>query len=177
MSINIRLANLDDASAMADVHIRSWEVAYRGLMPDDFITEQNQCRLDRFRTTLSAENRFHYVVEKDGVIVGNLSLGPARDDDADDTCYEIYGLYLLPAYFRQGIGSVAMRWSFCQARRLGKSAMLLWVLQGNEGSIKFYQSQGFTFDGSSMKVVYGEEKTVLRMRAIIDQSINVVGNP
>ena len=92
------------------------------------------------------------------------------DDDTDDTCYEVFGLYLHPDYFRQGIGSTAMQYAFCKARKLGKTTMLLWVLQSNEGSIMFYQSQGFSFDGRSKKVVYGEEKVILRMSARIDQS-------
>ena len=77
MSINVRLATLNDAEAMANVHNRSWEVAYRGLMPDETIKEKNQVRHDRFRTMLTAENTVHYAIEKDGVIVGILSLGPA----------------------------------------------------------------------------------------------------
>jgi len=33
----IRPATLTDAAAVARVHVESWKVAYRGIMPDDVI--------------------------------------------------------------------------------------------------------------------------------------------
>ena len=45
MEITIRLASLADASAMVQVHMRSWEVAYRGLIDADYICVRMQTRL------------------------------------------------------------------------------------------------------------------------------------
>ncbi len=35
----IRRATPDDAKAIADVHGRSWQAAYRGLLPDEVIEQ------------------------------------------------------------------------------------------------------------------------------------------
>ena len=33
----LRAAKPDDAMEVANVHVRSWQVGYRGLMPDDYL--------------------------------------------------------------------------------------------------------------------------------------------
>ncbi|HEY1808803.1 MAG TPA: hypothetical protein VGG42_09585 [Acidobacteriaceae bacterium] len=37
--MNLRLAEPPDAMAAARVHVRSWQAAYRGLMPDAFLDQ------------------------------------------------------------------------------------------------------------------------------------------
>jgi len=36
-TVHVRKAKVEDASAIAFVHVRSWQVAYRGHMPDEFL--------------------------------------------------------------------------------------------------------------------------------------------
>jgi hypothetical protein len=37
----IRIATIDDAIDIAAVHVRSWQTAYRGMIPDDFLASQS----------------------------------------------------------------------------------------------------------------------------------------
>src|SRR5882672_8389445 len=37
--MQVRLAEPDDAIAVARVHVRSWQVAYRTLLPDDYLNQ------------------------------------------------------------------------------------------------------------------------------------------
>ena len=39
----------------------------------------------------------------------------------------------------------------------------LWVLDGNERAIRFYERYGFRFDGAEKTIRLGEERTVKRM--------------
>jgi hypothetical protein len=39
--MRIRLAVPEDALAVARVHVRSWQVGYRGLLPDDYLGKLN----------------------------------------------------------------------------------------------------------------------------------------
>ena len=41
MDIVIRLATSSDALDMAEVHMRSWEIAYKNIIPADYIREKN----------------------------------------------------------------------------------------------------------------------------------------
>ena len=34
----VRLAHVDDAAGIADVHVRSWQEAYAGIVPDSYLT-------------------------------------------------------------------------------------------------------------------------------------------
>jgi len=35
----VRDARAEDAAAIAEVHVRAWQAAYRGLMPEDFLID------------------------------------------------------------------------------------------------------------------------------------------
>ena len=35
--LTVRRATPEDAAGVAGVHVRSWQVAYRGLLPDDYL--------------------------------------------------------------------------------------------------------------------------------------------
>ena len=37
--MTLRRATLDDASTVGHIHVESWKVAYRGIMPDDVIAQ------------------------------------------------------------------------------------------------------------------------------------------
>ena len=37
ISPTLRLANPSDAHGLAEMHVATWQVAYRGLLPDDFL--------------------------------------------------------------------------------------------------------------------------------------------
>ncbi len=37
MSMRVRPATIDDARSIAELHIRSWQWAYKGLIPDSYL--------------------------------------------------------------------------------------------------------------------------------------------
>ena len=37
----IRLATLEDARKIAEIQVASWQVAYRGILPDEFLDQMN----------------------------------------------------------------------------------------------------------------------------------------
>ena len=164
MSIVIRNAQPADAADMAEVLIQSWAAAYDGLMPADFIREKNATRHEQFKNMITGESDTHFVIVAEGRTAGVLTIGNSRDDDADESIYEVNGIYLHPDYYRQGIGTQAMDFVFDKARNLGKSAVTLWVLAKNINSIRFYEKIGFTADGASKEYDYGQPTEIIRMR-------------
>jgi len=163
MNIAIRLATPADAPAMAEIHMRSWEVAYKDIIPADFIREKNAARPAQWQRIITAENTAHYVIQADGKTAGFLHIAPPQDDDLDDNCYELCAIYLHPYYFRQGIGTQAMEFAFDKARDLGKTAMTVWVLAENANTIHFYEKCGFDEDGKTKEVEYGRILECVRM--------------
>ena len=87
-----------------------------------------------------------------------------QDDDADDNAYEVHMLYLDPDYFRMGIGAKSMDFAFDIAKNLGKTVMIVWVLDDNVSSIKFYEKCGFKADGKKMDAQHGKVDGRIRMQ-------------
>jgi len=162
-NIAIRLAVRADASKIAEVHMRSWEVAYKDIIPADFIREKNASRLALWCQLITDENTTKYVIQTDGLIIGFMSIDQARDDDLNDNCYELQAIYLHPDYFRLGAGTHAVTFAFNTARRLGKSNIVVWVLEKNTSSIKFYENCGFIVDGKTQTLNYGKALKAIRM--------------
>ncbi|MCL2531307.1 MAG: GNAT family N-acetyltransferase [Oscillospiraceae bacterium] len=159
-----RLAVLTDAPDMAEIHARSWEVAYKDIIPAEYIKEKNTTRPALWQCILSEENTTRYVVQTDGKTVGLLAFGSPDDDDLDDSVYDLQGLYLHPTVFRQGIGALATNFAFNAARALGKTAMVVWVFEDNTNSVIFYEKCGFVADGKTKTLSYGKPLQCIRMR-------------
>jgi ribosomal protein S18 acetylase RimI-like enzyme len=136
--MDIRRATPYDAGAMAILHVDSWRAAYHGLVPDAFLDAlEVDRRAERFREALSAGTEETYLAEQDGDLVGMLTIGACRDEDVDQKITgEIWGIYLAPQYWRQGIGSALCRYG----ERLLASAIIrstLWVFARNKQARRF----------------------------------------
>src|SRR5512143_253910 len=105
-SLQLRVPQVEDASALARVHFDSWQAAYRGLVPDSFLQRFTYERREAyFRQALAAHTEETYAACLGEATVGILTIGAARDADVDVArTGEIWGIYLAPGYWRQGIG-------------------------------------------------------------------------
>ena len=140
--MNIRQANLEDAAAIAKVHVESWRTTYAGILPDDFLSRLSyEEREHLWRKVLTEESRAVYVAENEGgSIVGFVSGGPERSGSTPSEG-EIDAIYLLAPYQRQGIGrrlAVTLVNGLIQERM---TSLLVWVLAANPAR-KFYERLG-----------------------------------
>ena len=164
MNITIRLAVPADALDMAEVHMRSWEVAYKDIIPAEYIREKNAARPAMWQKILAEGKYPHRVIQLNGKTIGNMCVALPQDGDLDETYYELHGIYLSPDYFRQGIGTQAIKFAFDTARNLGKKSMTVWVFSENVNSIRFYEKHGFLPDGKTKILNCGKPLTAIRMR-------------
>lgn len=80
--VNLRQADVRDAPTLADLHIRAWQWAYQGQMPDDFLVglaASLEPRTAWWRGVLEAvpsEGRT-WLAEVRGQVVGFASTGPS----------------------------------------------------------------------------------------------------
>ena len=159
----IRLAVPSDAQDMAEVHMRSWEVAYKGILPDEYIREKNATRHDLYARVITEENETSYVIQYGGKTIGIMCVAPPQDKELTD-CHELHYIYLHPDYFQRGIGTQAMEFACNIARSLRKTGFVLWVLEKNTGSIQFYKKCGFVADGGSWERNFDKPLRSIRMR-------------
>jgi GNAT superfamily N-acetyltransferase len=155
----IRRALVDDAAALAKLHIDCWDDAYTGLVPQRILDERRAIldeRVEHWRDILSGDHH-NLVAEVDGGLEGFAAAGPGRDNDlGDDIDLELYALYVRAAWWGTGLGYLLFEAS------VGDRAAYLWVLAENPRAIRFYERQGFRFDGSREERDMGVQARMVR---------------
>src|SRR5690348_655452 len=93
-----RPATPADVPAIAGVRIRSWQAAYRGSVPQDYLDALDVDAEIARRAGRPLDGQHVAVV--DGSVVGWLGVGPYRADEGEDvpgpSCGEIAAIYALP---------------------------------------------------------------------------------
>jgi ribosomal protein S18 acetylase RimI-like enzyme len=144
----IRKATLEDARAIADIHVKSWQSAYRELLPADFLASLSVDRREEQWTQLLPNAEQTILVYDLEPIVAFCSFAPTRDSDMDSTTVaELGTIYALESCWGQGVGKKLWGEAVKQMRGRGFSEMTLWVLKGNGRAVHFYERMGMTFDG------------------------------
>ena len=168
--MEVRPATAADAPAIATVHVRSWQAAYRGLLPQSYLDALDPDQsVDRWRSLLAATrwpstgilvlvhddslSSFGTKAPEDGTaarVTGFAGLGPTRDDDEDPhTVGELQTLYLHPDVWRRGGGSRLLQAAQGQLVRAGFQVASAWVLETNSRARTFYEGHDWRFDGTS----------------------------
>ena len=113
--VELREATPADALDIATVHVESWQVGYRGLIPDDVLAGLSvESREQRRRQTLSVPGlRGTLVAVQDTAVLGFVSVG--ADREGDPTCGELYAIYLRPTSWRRAWAArcTPRRWPGC----------------------------------------------------------------
>jgi GNAT superfamily N-acetyltransferase len=142
--MRIRVATVADVAAIARVHVDSWRTTYKGIVPEGFLANlayEHREPLWRDALSKSASRSVVYVAEDlDGHIIGFAAGGPER---SGDTVYtgELYAIYLLDGWQRQGIGRQLTVTLVRQLVQAGFASLLIWVLAENP-SRRFYEALG-----------------------------------
>ena len=144
----IRPAAVADAEAIAGVHIRSWQSAYRDLLPADYLAGLDlPARSQWWRGQLEHPDwGTTWVATIEDAVVGFLSIGPSRDEDADTRTLEIYSVYLEPELIGSGVARDLMRTALAEVP--ARSTVTLWTATENERGRHFYRRHGFSPDGT-----------------------------
>jgi ribosomal protein S18 acetylase RimI-like enzyme len=152
VAVVVRPAELEDAAGIARVHVAGWQVGYAGLLPPEYLTGLSvEERAGRWRTILGDQSAAGttLVAELGGAIIGFASVGPSRDDDAAPDTGELWGIYVHPEHWRTGAGHALHEDALQELRAAGATTASLWVLQGNQRAIGFYERHGWTADGAT----------------------------
>jgi GNAT superfamily N-acetyltransferase len=147
-SMLLRPAEPDDAMAVARMHIRTWQVAYRNLIPDEFLdglNPEDRARRYDFATRDPQKPRTILAVEE-GSILGFATTSPSRDADLPEYG-ELCALYVDPPHWGRGIGNALIAAARSRLWEMGFRSALLWVLAGNERAERFYRADQWVPDG------------------------------
>jgi GNAT superfamily N-acetyltransferase len=130
------------------VHVRSWQVGYRNLIPDEFLDrlrpEDRAARYDFATTDVSKPSTILAI--EGAEILGFATTAPSRDPDLPDHG-ELCALYVDPQKWGRGIGVALISAARARLAELGFRNALLWVLEGNIRAERFYRADHWAPDG------------------------------
>jgi ribosomal protein S18 acetylase RimI-like enzyme len=160
--VRVRLARLGDAPAIAAIHVRTWQDAYRELLPASLLADLDVADRTRMWEGMLASPRPRtatLVAEDGGTVVGFCSVGADRLSGADgpetDATGEVYAIYVRPDAQGMGVGAALMTAAFETLRGDAFTSAILWVLAGNAPAIAFYERMGWQADGATKREEIG----------------------
>ena len=143
-----RPARVEDAAAIAGVHIRSWQAAYAHVFPPERLAELDvEQRRDAWERRLAAPDRpwsIFVAADETGRVVAFASGGESRDGDREG---EVYAVYAQPEAWGTGGGRAVLTALVGALREAGFAEVVLWVLEDNPRARRFYEREGWRADG------------------------------
>ena len=149
--MHIRDATIEDAEAIALVHVDGWQWGYRGLLPDTYLNELSaDRRAEQWRSWLLDPGHTRtFVAEAEDRCIGFAAAGPSRDPGAGPSVGEVYAIYLEEHVAGTGVGTALLRAAIESLAAQGWTHATLWVLDGNGRARRFYEREGWTLDGAA----------------------------
>ena len=134
--MQLRRAQVGDERAVAEVHVRSWQVGYRGLIADDYLDGlRPEDRAGRY--TFDVDDPLTIVAVTDR-IRGFASISPGAGELGASTSIR-----------RRGARASAELIIEAERRLAERHAVAgLWVLAGNVRARRFYEAGGWRTDGT-----------------------------
>jgi GNAT superfamily N-acetyltransferase len=161
----VRSARSDDSKRLAEIHVTSWQKAYDGLLPAEFLRALSvDSRHEWWSRRLNAlENGGAVLIVAESEVgspEGFAFLGPCSATEG-----EVYAIYVDPGRWRAGLGSELLAAAELTLREGGFEQAVLWVLEGNRRGRAFYETQGWKQDGAlKIEEIGGVQVTELRYR-------------
>lgn len=149
----VRRARIEDVEQIAEIHVRSWQAAYAGLIPQSYLDSltpvQREPGWTRAIRDKDASRGGTFVVTDDGErVVGFAHISESRDGDSlADAVGEVWAIYLAPGAWGAGLGRALMAAALGRLTELGYQQATLWVLDSNARARRFYEAAGFRLDG------------------------------
>jgi len=168
----VRLAEPSDAMAVARVHVRSWQAAYRDLLPQDYLDQlRPEDRAQRYDFTTRDPQKPQTMVGVEGdSLIGFATTSPSRDAELAGWG-ELCALYVDPEFWGRGMGKALI---LAARRRLvdsGFTNAILWLLEGNQRADRFYRIDEWVPDGTRRaESIWGITVNELRYRTQLNSS-------
>ena len=153
----VRDARPDDAPRLGEVNVATWQRAYRGLVPDDYLDSLTPNAAEarwRGRIQDRAAGVHLLVAEVDGVVAGYATGGPYRtqqdaEPEVTDGWGELWAIYTHPGFQGRGAGAAVHDELLSRLAADGWTTVALWVLRDNAAARAWYEARGWHRDGAS----------------------------
>jgi ribosomal protein S18 acetylase RimI-like enzyme len=162
--VSIRPAQPRDAAAIALIHVRTWQAAYRGQLPEHFLKsldaeiQQRTARWEGFIANAASRRHVQLVAQELDTVVGFVTFGPSEDEPVDPEVGQVYAIYVDPRSWDRGYGRALFAAAVRGLTEAGFGAATLWVLDSNTRARRFYEVAGWVTDGATKTEQRGDVK-------------------
>lgn len=146
-----RFSKEDAIDEVSRVYAQSWKATYIGIVPQAYLDGIPENRWSKF---LVNERSNLWIAREENQIIGASTYARSRDQQYSDWG-EIISLYLIPSYLHQGIGTKLLQASMNELFPMGFHRLFLWVLEENHSARRFYEKNGFRFNGDVIQSIIG----------------------
>jgi ribosomal protein S18 acetylase RimI-like enzyme len=153
-SMQVSVARAEDCRAIAEVHVSSWQQAYKGLLPEPYLASLSVRERETMWQSVIDNQLSHVLLSRDsGRVLGFVAYGKPRDDDVPARCMEILALYVHPDSWSTGVGRRLWLTALTQILSEGCTSITLWVFADNQRAIRFYERAGFHLQPGHLKQI------------------------
>jgi ribosomal protein S18 acetylase RimI-like enzyme len=145
--MQLSLAVNDDALGIAETHVRTWQAAYQGIVPAEYLDSLSVVtREAAWRESIIRGTPEILVAREQAAVSGFVAYGACRDEGVSTSQGEIWAIYVTPSLWSRGIGR--RLWLAARERLTQQDyqRVSLWVLAENVRAIRFYRAAGFSPD-------------------------------
>jgi GNAT superfamily N-acetyltransferase len=160
--MNVRPVKDDELSTVAAIHVRSWQTAYGGIVPDKYLAAQDVTKGEAKwrRTSRKYPGNLRVAVDNQEDVLGFCYLALVGDEPEDQP-YDgrLYALHVRSDLKRNGIGSQLLTSAFDRLRTMGCRSVIVWTFDDLAPSRRFYEHLGGTLV-KSKRSDFGGKKIV-----------------
>jgi ribosomal protein S18 acetylase RimI-like enzyme len=158
----VRRARLDDAAAIAEVHVRTWQVAYEHVFGAERLAGIDLAGREGLARRFATDAAYDaFVAEDDGRIVGFVACGVPEEPGEQR---ELFAIYVLPESWGSAAASGLMHAALDAMQSRGVDDAILWVLDDNPRARRFYEREGWHADGTAESEYLGLTVPLVRYR-------------
>jgi ribosomal protein S18 acetylase RimI-like enzyme len=150
--MQIRRAVSGDENGIAKVHVKSWQSTYKGIMKDDILNNLSVERREKsWKEEIDANKIIYVALNNEGQIIGFISGGRSRSTEYSYDG-ELYAIYILAEYLRQGIGKKLISQLANELIAIGYQSMIVWVLRDNPAINAYKELGAISFDSKDEEI-------------------------
>ena len=163
MDLQAVQAEAKDAERLAQIHVCSWKEAYRGIIADEVIAGfASENRSEIFSQAIARNEETYYLFKINGKSAGFASIYKSHEENVPADLGEIYAIYFHPDFWGTAITQYGLDFCIDRLKAMGFTRIAIWVLEGNLRARKFYEKNGFSFDGNATEINLGKLLRELR---------------
>nr|AJG37977.1 GNAT family acetyltransferase [uncultured Gammaproteobacteria bacterium] len=162
-----RQANIQDAEAIAQLLINSWQVAYENILPKKLLLGLSLVEwVNGWKVHLANAKNEVYVLLEDQEIIGVAEVCSFNEKHLSQYSNhaEISVFYLVPDKVGSGYGKKMMDEVLSIIQGKENDGVAIWVLEKNQRARSFYRKFGFKFMGNTKKFPKGNLNEILYIR-------------